>query len=167
MFVDDVNIHSGTWNEHLCHIKLVIHKLKRVNFKLNPIKCCFGSKKITYLEHIVNNAESQHDSRKIIIVQHFPTPKTTTNVRAFLRLTWYYKRFNAGYAKITKPLFALMKKDCKFLWTPICQTTFITLKRRLVEAPVLVRLDFNKPFILDVDWSIRGVGAILSQKSRR
>ncbi len=82
-------------------------------------------------------------------------------------LTGYYRRFIAGYAKIAEPIFALTKKDCKFLWTPICQTTFITLKIRLVEAHVLVRPNFNKPFILDVDWFIRGVGAILSQKSKR
>ncbi len=115
-----------------------------------------------FLGHIVDNAGSQLDPRKIAIIQHFPTPKTTANVKAFLGLTWYYKRFIVGYAKIAEPLFALTKKDYKFLWTPICQTTFIALKRRLVEAHVLVKLDFNKPFILDVDWSIRGVGAILS-----
>jgi len=60
-------------------------------------------------------------------------------------------RFIARYAKIAEPLFALTKKDCKFFWMPICHTTFITLKRRLVEALILVRQDFNKPFILDVD----------------
>jgi len=79
----------------------------------------------------------------------------------------YNKRFIARYVKIAKPLFALTKKDYKFLWTPICKTTFITLKRRLVEAPILVKHDSNKLFILDVDWSIKGVGTILSQKFGR
>jgi hypothetical protein len=69
----------------------------------------------------------------------------------FLGLTRYYRRFLVGYAKIAEPLFALTKKKCKFIWTPICQTTFITLKRRLVETLVLVIPNFNKPFILDVD----------------
>jgi hypothetical protein len=73
------------------------------------------------------------------------------NVRAFLGLTRYYRRFIVGYAKIAEPLFALTKKDCKFLWMPICQITFIALKRRLMETPSLVRPDFNKSFILDVD----------------
>ncbi len=66
-------------------------------------------------------------------------------------LTGYYRRFIVGYAKIAEPLFALTKKDYKFLWMPICETTFIALKRRFVETHVLVRLDFNKSFILDVD----------------
>jgi hypothetical protein len=122
---------------------------------LNLNKCCFGSKSITFLGHVVDNVISQPDPRKIVVVQHFPTPKTTTNVRAFLGLTWYYKRFIAGYAKIVEPFFALTKKDCKFLWTPICHSTFIALKKRLVEAPILVKPNFNKSFILDVDWSIR------------
>jgi hypothetical protein len=73
------------------------------------------------------------------------------NVRAFLGLIGYYRRFITRYAKIAKPLFALTKKDYKFLWMPMCQTTFIALKKKHVEALVLVRLDFNKPFILDVD----------------
>jgi hypothetical protein len=106
----------------------------------------------------MDNVGFQPDPKKIIVVK---TAKTTTNVKAFLGLTWYYRRFIIGYAKIAEPLFALTKKDCKFLWTPICHSTFIALKRKLVEAPVLVRPYFNKSFILDVDWSIRGVGAIL------
>jgi hypothetical protein len=104
-----------------------------------------------FLGHIVDNAGSQLDPKKIVVVQQFPTPKIAMNVRAFLGLTRYYRRFIVGYAKITEQLFALTKKDYKFLWMPICDIAFTTLKRRLVEAPVLVRADFNKPFILDVD----------------
>jgi len=167
VFIDDVKVHSGTWNEHLGHIRSVLQKLKEVNLKLNPSKFCFGSKSITFLGHVVDNARSQLDPRKIVTVQHFPTPKTATNVKAFLGLTGYYMRFIAGYAKIVEPLFTLTKKDCKFLWMPICHSAFIALKRRFVEAHVLVKPDFNKSFILDVDWSIKGVGAILSQKVRR
>ncbi len=115
MFIDDVNIHSGTWNEHLCHIWLVLQKLKGVHLKLNPNKCCFGSKKIMFLGHIVNIAESQLDPKKITTIQHFSTPNTTMNVRAFLGLTRYYKKFIVGYAKITKPHLPWQKKNVGFL----------------------------------------------------
>jgi hypothetical protein len=106
VFIDNVNIHSGTWNEHLCHIQLVLQKLKNVNFELNYNKCCFGSKIITFffLGHIVDYAKSQLDYKKIATVQNFPTPNTTTNVKAFLGLTRYYRRFIVGYAKIVEPL---------------------------------------------------------------
>jgi len=90
-----------------------------------------------------------------------------TNVRGFLGLIRYYKRSIAWYANITKPFFALMKKDCKFVWTPIYQAAFVELKMKLVELPILIRPNFSKPFTLDVDWSIWGVGAILSQKIGR
>jgi hypothetical protein len=131
VFVDDVNIHNGTWNEHLGHNKLVLQKLKEVNLKLDPNKYCFGSKNITFLRHVLDDVGFQFDPRKIATVQHFPTPKTTTNVRAFLGLTGYYKRFIVRYAKIVEPLFALTKKDYKFLWMPICHSTFTMLKEDL------------------------------------
>jgi len=115
VFVDDVNIHSGTWNEHLCHIRLVFQKFKKVNYKLNLNKCCFGSKNITFFRHIVDCVGSQTKPKKIVAVQNFPTPNITTNVRAFMGLTRYYRRFITGYAKMTEPLFALTKKKCKFL----------------------------------------------------
>jgi hypothetical protein len=90
-----------------------------------------------------------------------------TNVKAFLGLMGYYKRFIAGYAKIVEPLFALTKKEGKFVWTPICLVIFVMLKKKLVETLIPIRPNFNRPFILDVNWSIKGVGAMLSQKPKR
>jgi hypothetical protein len=115
VFVDDVNIHSGRWNEHLCHIQLVFQKFKKVNFKLNPNKCCFESKNITFLGHIVDCAGSQPDPKKIAVVQKFPTPNIATNVRAFMGLTRYYRRFIVRYVKMAETLFTLTNKECKFL----------------------------------------------------
>jgi hypothetical protein len=95
-------------------------EMKKVNLKLNPNKCCFGSKNITFLGHIVDCVGSQPDPKKIAAIQNFPTPNTTTNVRAFMGLTRYYRRFIVGYGKMAEPLFALTKKKCKFFWMPIC-----------------------------------------------
>lgn len=95
--------------------------------------------------------KSQPNPKKIVTVVEFPQLKTKTNVSAFLGLIGYYGKFIVGYAKITKCVFALTKKEFKFVWTPICQTTFVTLKRKLVETPIVVRPDFSKTFILDVD----------------
>jgi hypothetical protein len=75
--------------------------------------------------------------------------------------------FVQGYAKITMSIFYLTKKDQNFLWTPTCQEAFDTLKFRLIETLILVRLDFVRPFILDVDWSVKGVGLVLSQKQNK
>jgi hypothetical protein len=96
----------------------------------------------------VDCARSQPNPRKIAIVQNFPTPNIATNVRASLGLTRYYRRFNTGYAKMAEPLFALTKKECNFLWMPICQTTFVALKKKLIEAPVFVRPNFQQAIYL-------------------
>ncbi len=107
---------------------------------------------------------SYFDPKKVQDVKDFLAPRSVTNVRAFLGLTGYYKNFVCGYAKITMPFFDLTKKDQSFLWTLTYQEAFDTLKLRLIEAPILVRPDFERPFILDVDWSIKGVGSVSSQK---
>ncbi len=104
------------------------------------------------------------DPKKIDDVENFLIPKTITNVRAFLELISYYCKFILGYAKITKPLFSLTKKESKFVWTPIFHGAFVILKRCLITSLVLTKVDFSQPFILDVDSSIKGVGVILSRK---
>jgi len=83
-------------------------------------------------------------------------------MRAFSGLIGYYRNFVCGYAKIVVPLFDLTKKDQSFLWTSTYQEDFDTFKLMLIEAPILVRPDFERPFIVDVDWSIKGVGLVLS-----
>lgn len=95
--------------------------------------------------------EGSYLDPKKVVAEGFPIPKYVTNVRAFLGLTKYYKKIILGYAKITKPLFGLIKKDYKFLWIPICQGAFVTLKKRRMASPMLTRPNFSKPFILDVD----------------
>ncbi len=85
--------------------------------KLNWTKCCFGAQSITLLSHVVSVKGYHLDHKKIVVVKNFPIPKLVTNVRAFLGLTGYYRKFILGYAKIAKPLFGLIK-DNKFLWTP-------------------------------------------------
>jgi hypothetical protein len=100
--------------------------------------------------------------KKVQAVKDFIVPRSMTNVRAFLGLTRYYRNFVRGYAKIVVPFFDLTKKDKSFLWTFDCQKAFDAFKLKLIEAPILVRPDFERPFILDVDWLIKGVGSILS-----
>ncbi len=130
--------------------------------KLNPRKCSFGAQQIVFIGHVVTRQGSYLDPKKIQVVKDFPVPKSMTNVWAFIGLTGYYKNFVHGYAKIVIPLFDLTKKDQSFFWTPTYQEAFDALKLKLIEDPILVRLDFERPFILDVDWSIKRVGSILS-----
>ncbi len=120
-----------------------------------------------FLGHIVNKEGTRPDPGKIDAVLHFPKPKIVTNVRSFLGLTGYYRKYIRGYSKMASPLFELTKKDVAFVWNQDCQRAFDALKKALVEAPILVRPDFEEPFCLDVDWSTKGVSAILSQREGR
>jgi hypothetical protein len=90
IFVDDLNIHSEDWEEHLQHLDVVFLKLRGVNLKLNPSKCCFVARSITFLGHVVSNEGTKPNPGKIDVVVHFPGPKTITNIRSFLGLTGYY-----------------------------------------------------------------------------
>jgi len=164
VFVDDLNVHSEVWEDHLRHLEAVLAKLREVNLKLNPGKCCFAARSIAFLGHGVSHEGTKPDPDKINVVVHFPVPKTVTNVRSFLGLTRYYRNYVQGYARLVAPLFELTKKEVAFVWDLGCQSAFEALKGALVAAPVLIRPDFDKQFCLDVDWSPKGVGAILSQK---
>ncbi len=104
------------------------------------------------------------DPKNVQVVKDLLIPMSITNVRAFLGLTRYYKNFVRVYAKIVMPFFDLSMKDQRVFWTHVCQEAFDVLKLRLIEAPILVRLNFERPLILDVDWFIIGVGSVLSQK---
>jgi len=164
VFVDDLNVHSGSWVEHLQHLDMVLCKLRKVNLKLNPKNCCFAVKNIAFLGHVVSENGTRLDPGKIEAVLHFPQPRTVTNIRSFLRLIGYYRKYIKGYARLAAPLFELTRKDVDFLWDAGCQQAFQALRTALVEAPILIRPNFKRSFCLDVDWSPKGVGAILSQR---
>jgi hypothetical protein len=162
IFVDDLNVHSEEWHDHLQHLGAVLSRLREVNLKLNPSKCCFAAGSVVFLGHVVSKEGTRPDPDKVDAVQGFPAPTTVTNVRSFLGLTGYYCKYIKGYSKLAGPLFELTKKDVVFVWNRDCQRAFDDLKKALMGAPILVRPNFREPFCLDVDWSTKGVGVILS-----
>jgi hypothetical protein len=98
IFVDDLNVHSENWEEHLQHLDVVFFKLRVVNLKLNPSKCCFAAKSITFLGHVVSSEGTKPDPGKIGVVVNFLAPKTVTDIRSFLGLTGYYRNYVRGYS---------------------------------------------------------------------
>ncbi len=132
--------------------------------KLNLSKCYFVAKTITFLGHMVSKEGIRPDPGKVEAVLHFPTPRNVTSVRSFLGLTGYYRKYVRGYSSLAGPLFELTRKDVAFVWDVGCEQAYQALKAALVGAHVLTRPDFKQIFWLDVDWSPKGVGAILSQK---
>jgi len=115
IFVDDLNVHSEKWQDHLQHLGAVLSRLREVNLKLNPSKCCFAAGSIVFLGHVVSKEGTRLDPGKIDAVWRFPVPTIVTNVRSFLGLTGYYRKYIKGYSKVAGPLFELTRKDVVFV----------------------------------------------------
>ena len=146
-------------------VREVLHRLRRSHLTAKPAKCKFGMKECSYLGHIVGGRQVRPDPDKRRAVQEFPIPETKKQIRSFLGLTGYYRKFIENYSIIAAPLSDLTKKMLpeRIRWTRECEQAFAKLKESLCESPILKSPDFSKQFLLQTDASNRGAGAVLSQ----
>ena len=179
-YLDDICIFAETADQMLDRIEFVFSRLKEFNLKIKPKKSHFFQTSVTFLGHILSANGVSPNPEKVAKIKDWPTPKTPKEVHSFVGLASYYRRFIPNFAKWAGPLHALivpasfkqkirrgeMKKSDlpEFQWTPACQEGFDQLKKALTEAPVLAYPDYSKPFILETDASLKGLGAVLSQK---
>src|SRR4051812_43076423 len=164
VYLDDLNIFSRTFEEHLTHLRTVFDRLKQAGLKLNPEKCRFVSPELTFLGHVIDKQGIRTDPDKIEKVKNFPEPKNLTQLRGFLGLASYYRRFIKDFSKIAGPLNKLLKKNISYQWTKEQQKAFEYLKGCLISSPILVYPDWNKRFILFTDASTFALGAVLAQR---
>ena len=139
-----------------------MNRLKESNLKLQPQKCEFIKEEIKYLGHTTRNGVTP-DTSKVDAVMKFSIPKNVKNVKQFLGLIGYYRKFVHNFANIAKPLTNLLKKDQKFKWTEEINKAFEILKGKLSETLILQFPDYEKPFILTTDASEYAIGGALSQ----
>jgi hypothetical protein len=165
VFFDDILIYSKSWEDHVRHVDKVLELLKEQQLYAKPSKCFFGVKEVEYLGHIVSHEGAKVDPNKIKAMMDWPIPKTLKNLRGFLGLTGYYRKFVHKYGRITTPLTTLTKKDA-FSWTPEETKSFEQLKEAMCKAPILTTPDFTKTFIVECDASGNGIGAVLMQEGR-
>lgn len=163
VFLDDILIFSRSLEEHLQHLREVFGELRRHRLYAKRSKCEFARKKVEFLGHVVSAAGLETAEDKIAKIKDWPEPKNVSEVRSFLGLTGYYRRFVKEYARIAGPLTELTRKEVAYEWTQERQAAFDELKRRLVSAPVLLVPDVTKPFRVVTDASDFAVGAILEQ----
>jgi hypothetical protein len=143
----------------------VIQLLKEQQLYAKPSKCFFGVREVEYLGHIVSHEGVKVDPNNIKAMMDWFIPKTLNNLRGFLRLIGYYRKFVQNYGRITTPLTTLTKKDA-FSWTPEATKAFEQLKEVICKAPILTTLDFEKTFIVECDASRNGIGVVLMQQGR-
>ena len=174
LYLDDILVFSRTIEEHIQRLDTVFTKLKTHGLKIKPSKCHFFRREVKYLGHVVSQKGVSTDPDKTEAIRSWPKPTTEKQLRSFLGIAGYYRRFVEGFAKIAAPLHAILskpKKNTKVkpeqfskLWNEDCDRAFGRLKEKLTSTPVLGYPDFSAEFILETDASFEGLGAVLSQE---
>lgn len=163
VYLDDILIYAQTFEEHASRLTEVFARLATAGLKLKPKKCTLFQKEVAYLGHVVSAKGVATDPEKTRKVREWPTPSNVKEVRSFVGLCSYYRRFIKDFARLAAPLHKLTQKDVRFKWTPECEHAFQVLKVKLTSTPILAFPDFSHPFILDTDASGETIGAVLSQ----
>ena len=163
VYLDDVIVFSKDFSQHLERLSLVFDRLSKANLRLKPKKCSFGRKKIRFLGHLVSASGIEPLPETCESVKDFPRPSTVREVRSFIGLTSYYRRFIPQFSRKSKPLTDLTRRDVAFIWDDKCETAFRTLKEALTSPPILAYPKYQDPYILTVDSSGDSCGMVLSQ----
>ncbi|ROT66138.1 hypothetical protein C7M84_015906 [Penaeus vannamei] len=158
VYLDDIIVFGGSFDEKLERLEEVLRRLRAANLKLSPKKCLFFQSEVPFLRNIVGRDRVKTDPQKVAAVQDLPVPTCVADVKSFVGLCTYYRRFVKQFAQFASPLHQLTRKGARFEWSATCQVAFDSLKRALVEAPVLPYPDPASPYLLDTDAS-----AVLSQ----
>ncbi|KAL4013020.1 hypothetical protein IC575_025172 [Cucumis melo] len=166
VFIDDILIYSKTEAEHEEHLHQVLETLRANKLYAKFSKCEFWLKKVTFLGHVVSSEGVSVDPAKIEAVTNWPRPSTVSEIRSFLGLACYYRRFVEDFSHIASLLTQLTRKGTPFVWSPTCESSFQELKQKLVTAPVLTVPDGSGSFVIYSDASKKGLGCVLMQQGK-
>ncbi|KAG8491018.1 hypothetical protein CXB51_014151 [Gossypium anomalum] len=166
VFIDDILVYSRDETEHAEHLRLVLQILRDKQLYAKFSKCEFWLREVSFLGHVVSALGIQVDPSKISAILDWKASRNITEVRSFLGLAGYYRRFVKGFSMIATPMMKLLQKDVKFEWSEKCQKSFDQLKTYLTEAPVLVQPESGKEFVIYSDASLLGLGCVLMQEGR-
>ena len=166
VYFDDILIYSRSLEEHLDHLRAVFNALRDAHLFGNLEKCTFCTDRVSFLGYVVTPQGIEVDQAKVEAIHSWPVPCTVTQVRSFLGLAGFYRRFVKDFSTIAAPLHELTKKGATFTWAATQQDAFNTLKDKLTHAPLLQLPDFNKTFELECDASGIGLGGVLLQEGK-
>ncbi|KAJ4710029.1 Retrotransposon protein, putative, Ty3-gypsy subclass [Melia azedarach] len=163
VFIDDILVYSPSREEHAEHLRVVLQTLKNKQLYAKFSKCQFWLDRVAFLGHVISANGIYVDPQKIKAMVNWERPTSVTEVRSFLGLAGYYRRFVEGFSKIVGPLTKLTRKNVKFEWTDDCEQSFQELKKRLTSAPVLTLPSGTEGFMVYSDASRQGLGCVLMQ----
>lgn len=163
VYLDDLVVYSDSWASHVQRIGALFDRLTEPNLTVNLAKCDFARATVTYLGRVVGQGCVAPVQAKVMAVQHFPPPSTKKELMRFLGMVGYYRGFCKNFSTVVVPLTNLLKTKVPFVWSTDCQEAFDGIKSLLCSTPVLAAPRFDHPFVLQVDASFVGAGAVLLQ----
>jgi predicted aspartyl protease len=164
VYLDDVIVFAPSFDLHLERLATVFDRLLQANLKVKASKCELFRRQVRFLGHVISSNGIEVDPEKVRVVANWPRPRNLTELRSYIGLCSYYRRFIKSFADIARPLHQLTEKGRAFEWTADQETAFCTLKERLVTAPILVTPKDAGEYVLDTDASQSGLGAVLHQE---
>ncbi|GJY53765.1 reverse transcriptase domain-containing protein [Tanacetum coccineum] len=166
VFIDDILIYSRNEEEYANHLRIILELLRKEKFYAKFSKYDLWICIVQFLGHLIDNQGLHVDPAKIEAVKNWMSPTTPTEIRQFLGLASYYRRFIEGFSKIEKPLTKLTQKNKKYIWGEEQELAFQLLKQKLCEAPILALPKGNNDFVVYCDASLQGLGAVLMQREK-
>ncbi|KAF8046872.1 hypothetical protein N665_3368s0001 [Sinapis alba] len=165
IFIDDILVYSKNKEDHEKHLRAVLGRLRKQQLYPKLSKCSLWQRSVGFLGHIVSEQGVSVDPEKIRAIQGWPRPNNATEVRSFLGLAGYYRKFVKGFASLAQPMTQLTGKDVKFVWSDECEKCFSALEM-LTNAPILVLPEADQPYMVYTDASITGLGCVLTQHGK-
>ncbi|XP_075473363.1 putative mitochondrial protein AtMg00860 [Primulina tabacum] len=161
VFIDDILVYSPDEASHKEHLHLALQTLRENKLYAKFSKCEFWLRSVSFLGHVISKEGVSVDPRKVEAITEWPKPKNATDIRSFLGLAGYYRKFVEWFSSIAVPLTKLTQKNAKFTWSEDCEKSFHTLKEKLASTPVLILPAENKDFTIYSDISKEGLGCVL------
>ena len=166
VFVDDILVYSNNEEDHVKHLSIALQVLRENQLFAKLSQCDFWLKEVNFLGHIILKARVAVDPSKVEVVTDWPQPKSVTDIRCFLGLAGYYRKFIKDFSLVASPMTKLTRKGVKFEWSKKCEESFQSLKKSLTTAPVLTLPNGNEGFVVFSDASLVGLGCVLMQDGK-
>ena len=166
VFIDDITVFSSTLKEHYQHLEKLFKKLRDKTFYAKRSKCSFAQPEFEFCGYIVRQTGVRTQPENLQLVNDWKTPQNAQDIRRFLGLTGFYQTFIKHYAYKAEPLTRLLRKTTQFEWTPEQETSFQTLKYKLLHSATLTYPDMDEQFIIHTD-AIETQSAIHYHKKTR